>query len=220
MHEMAVGAYREFFIDLFLLGVPDMLGHSEALPEALIALLDGVGVALAQEVLAFVVFGHLFVDGRVLEQVVDGAVGNLLNCRLDHLYNGREGLLELLGALVGGLELDRLVHLVATATAGRGLWLGGLGDSGALGASPATTSPTSAAGGSRGTGGSWLVSGQHVGGHCVVHIGRAGSREARLAHDEIDGGGKSEFKGEILWLMASDGNAALLLSVPGGRECK
>ena len=185
MHEMAVGAYHEFFIDLFLLGFPDMLGHSEALPEALIALLDGVGVALAQEVLALVVFGHLFVDGRVLEQVVDGAVGNLLNCRLDHLDNGREGLLELLGALVGGLELDRLVHLVAAATAGRGLWLGGLGDSGALGARPATTSPTSAAGGSSGTSGSWLVSDWHVDGHCVVHIGGVDSREARLAHDEM-----------------------------------
>ena len=185
MHETAVDTYRKFFVDLFLLGFPDMLGHGEAHTEAFIALLDGAGVALAQELFTLVVFGHLFVDGWVLEQLVDGAVGNLLNCRLDQLDNGREDLLELLGALVGSLELDGLVHLVATATAGRGFWLGGLGDSGALGTSPATASPTSAAGGSSGTSGSWLVSDWHVDGHCVVHIGGVDSREARLAHDEM-----------------------------------
>ncbi len=185
---MAVDTYCKFLLDLFLLGFPDMLGHGEAVAKTLIALLDSVGVALAQELLAFFILGHLFVDGRVLEQLIDGTVGNLLNCRLDHLDNGREGLLELLGALVGGLELDGLVDLVATATAGRSLWLGGLGDSGALGASPATTPPTSAAGGSSSTGGSGLVSGRHVDGHCVVHIGRVDSREGRLAHGERDVG--------------------------------
>ena len=174
-------AYGVFFVDLLLLRLPYMLRHLEATREASVALLDGVLVALAQEILGDSILGLLLVGGGVLEQLVDGAVGNLLNCRLDKPYNGSEGLLELLGALVGGLELGRLVDLVAASTAGRGLLLGGLSDLAVLVASPAAASPAS---GARASGrGGLLGGGWHVDRHGVVHLRGVDGLGAALAHD-------------------------------------
>jgi hypothetical protein len=175
--------YGVLFHDLLLLGLPDMLYHGEPVLEAVIALLDGLGVTVAQELLAGAVLGHLLVQGGFLEQLVEGAVGNLLNCRLDQLPNGQEDLLQLLDALVGGLDLDVLVDLVAAPAARGDFLLGGLGDLGGLGAGPSAASSASAAGGASGCGGS--LGDGHVLRNGVVHLRGAKGREAVLAHDVI-----------------------------------
>lgn len=138
--------YGVLFYDLLMLGLPDMLCHGEAMLEAVIALLNGLVVAVPQELLGGTVLGHLLVESGVLEQLVDGAVSDLLGRWLDQLADGQKSLLKLLGALMGGLDPEIVVYLLATPSAGRCFLLSGLGDFGVPGASPSTTSSASVAG--------------------------------------------------------------------------
>jgi hypothetical protein len=169
-----------------MLGLPDILYHGETVSEAVIALLNGVVTALAQEVLGCVVLGNLLVGGGILEQLVDVAVGELLDRRLDQPDDGRVGLPEFLDALVGGLDLKGVVDLLAASPAGGGFLRSRLGDPGAPGARPAAASPASAAGGSSGSGCGGILGDGDILRHGVVHFRDVDEgRKALLGHDVI-----------------------------------
>jgi hypothetical protein len=72
-------------MSLLALGGVHAFYHGETFGEKGVALLDGVVVSVAQKLLGGAVLGHHLESEGIFEQLVDGAVGNLLDCWLDQL---------------------------------------------------------------------------------------------------------------------------------------